>query len=167
MAGAPSEGREPIKSEDDIPFLSSLITEDCYRLKEQMKNGALDIMPLPIYRILKLSGYGKYSLRSQILSKEMSMGSRVFYLVKIDEPARQVTLNVGGLERDFGLTKREIEILVNIFNGFKNADIAEKLFISEITVKKHLQHIFEKTGVRSRTALVRKTLEYQATKPQA
>ncbi len=95
------------------------------------------------------------------------MGSRVFYMVKIDEMTRQVTLNIGALERDFGLTKREIEILVNIFNGLKNAEIAEKLFISEITVKKHLQHIFGKTGASSRTALVRQTVEYQCTKPQA
>jgi DNA-binding NarL/FixJ family response regulator len=88
-------------------------------------------------------------------------------MVKIDELTHQVTLNIGALERDFGLTKREIEILINIFNGLKNAEIAEKLFISEITVKKHLQHIFEKIGVSSRTALIRKTVEYQFTKPQA
>ena len=69
---------------------------------------------------------------------------------------------MGALERDFGLTKREIEISANIFNGLKNAEIAEKLFISEITVKKHLQHIFEKIGVSSRTALIRKALEYQS-----
>ena len=97
----------------------------------------------------------------------MSMGRQVFYMVKVDELTHQVTLNTGALERNFSLTKREIEILVNIFNGLKNAEIAETLFISEITVKKHLQHIFEKIGVGSRTALIRKTVEYQYTKPQA
>ena len=95
------------------------------------------------------------------------MGNRVFYMVKIDERTHEVTFNIGALERDFGFTKREIEILVNIFNGLKNAEIAEKLFISEITVKKHLQHIFEKIGVSSRTALIRRTVEYQRNKPQA
>lgn len=76
-----------------------------------------------------------------------------------------MSLDICGLENDFGLTKREIEILVNIFDGLKNAEIAEKLFISEITVKKHLQHIFEKIGVNSRTTLIRRILEYQCTKP--
>ena len=95
------------------------------------------------------------------------MANRVFYMVKIDELARRVTLNMGALERNFGLTKREIEILVNIFNGLRNAEIAEKLFISEITVKKHLQHIFEKIGVNSRTTLFRKIVEYQCVHPQA
>ena len=95
------------------------------------------------------------------------MANRVFYMVKIDELARRVTLNIGALERNFGLTKREIEILVNIFDGLRNAEIADKLFISEITVKKHLQHIFEKIGVNSRMTLFRKIVEYQCVNPQA
>ncbi len=166
LAGSPHGHGEPNNGKDGYPFIPYLITEDCYHLKEQMKNNSFDVIPLPISRILKLSEYRKYSLCSQILTKEMSMGNRVFYMVKIDELTRQVTLNMGGLERDFGLTKRENEILVNIFNGLKNAEIAEKLFISEITVKKHLQHIFEKVGVSSRTALILKTVEYQCSKPQ-
>jgi DNA-binding CsgD family transcriptional regulator len=167
LAGSHNGDREPSNGKDGYPFIPYLITEDCYHLKEQMKSNSFDLIPLPICRILKLSEYRKYSLCPQIFTKEMSMGNRVFYMVKIDELTHQVTLNMGALERDFGLTKREIEILVNIFNGLKNAEIAEKLFISEITVKKHLQHIFEKIGVNSRTALFRKTVEYQCTKPQA
>lgn len=147
--------------ENHYPFIPNLVTEDCYYLRKQMKNSPFEIIPLPIYRILKLSEHKKYSLCSQILTKKMSLENRFFYLVKIDELTYQVNLNVGGLENDFSLTKREIEILVNVFNGLKNVEIAEKLFISEITVKKHLQHIFEKIGVNSRTALIRKTLESQ------
>ena len=167
LAGSHNGHPEPSNGEGSYPFIPCLITEDCYHLREQMKNNSFDIIPLPICRILKLPEYRKYSLCSQILTKEMSTANRVFYMVKIDGLAHEVTLNIGALERDFGLTKREIEILVNIFNGLKNAEIAERLFISEITVKKHLQHIFEKIGVRSRTALIRKTVEYQRTKPQA
>jgi DNA-binding NarL/FixJ family response regulator len=70
------------------------------------------------------------------------------------------------LEKDFCLTRRESEILPKVFNGLKNVEIAEKLFISEITVKKHLQHIFEKVGVGSRATLIRKMIEYQCPKPQ-
>jgi DNA-binding CsgD family transcriptional regulator len=167
LAGDHNGHREPSNGEGSYPFIPYLITKDCYHLREQLKNNSFDIIPLPICRILKLSEYRKYSLYSQILTKQMSTANRVFYMVKIDELTHEVNLNIGALERDFGLTKREIEILVNIFNGLKNAEIAEKLFISEITVKKHLQHIFEKIGISSRTALIRKTVEYQCTKPQA
>jgi DNA-binding CsgD family transcriptional regulator len=167
LSGVPHGNGGPGNGEDGYPFIPSAVTEDCDHLKERMKSNSSGIIPLPLCRIIKLSGYRKYSLCSQILSKEMSMGSQVFYMVKIDELTHPVTLNIGALERDFGLTRREIEILLNIFNGLKNAEVAEKLFISEITVKKHLQHIFEKIGVSSRTALIRKTVEYQYTKPQA
>jgi DNA-binding NarL/FixJ family response regulator len=167
LAGSRNGHPEPDNGEGSYPFIPYLITKDCYHLREQIKKNSFDIIPLPICRILKLSEYRKYSLCSQILTKEMSTANRVFYMVKIDEPTHEMTLNIGALERDFGLTKREIEILVNIFNGLKNAEIAEKLFISEITVKKHLQHIFEKIGVGSRTALIRKTVEYQCVTPQA
>jgi len=152
--------------ENSYPFIPYLFVEDCYHLREQMKKSSFEVTPLPIKRIVKLSEHKKYSLCSQMLTKEMSPENRFFYLVKIDEVTRYVTPDIKALGIDFCLTKREIEILVNLFDGLKNAEIAEKLFISEITVKKHLQHIFEKIGVNSRAALIRKILEYECTKPQ-
>ncbi|MBN2245025.1 MAG: helix-turn-helix transcriptional regulator [Candidatus Aminicenantes bacterium] len=167
LAGSPHGDREPSNGEGSYPSIPYLITEDCYHLREQMKHNSFDNIPLPISRILKLSECRKCSLCSQIIIKEINTATRAFYIVKIDELTRQVTLNIGALEGDFGLTKREIEVLVNIFNGLKNAEIADELFISEITVKKHLQHIFEKIGVSSRTALIRKTVQYQCVNLQA
>lgn len=166
LAESDNGHQESINGKNSYPFIPYLVTEDCCHLREQMKNGSFEIIPLPIYKILKLSEYREYSLCSQMLTKEMSPENRFFYIIKIDELTHQVTLDTGALAIDFGLTKREVEILSNVFNGLKNAEIAERLFISEITVKKHLEHIFEKIGVNSRTALIRKTVEYQRTKPQ-
>jgi DNA-binding NarL/FixJ family response regulator len=166
LAESDNGHQESINGKNSYPFIPYLVTEDCCHLREQMKNGSFEIIPLPIYKILKLSEYREYSLCSQILTKEMSPENRFFYIIKIDELTHQVTLDTGALAIDFGLTKREVEILSNVFNGLKNAEIAERLFISEITVKKHLEHIFKKIGVNSRTALIRKTVEYQRTKPQ-
>ena len=50
-----------------------------------------------------------------------------------------------------GLTKREREILELVRAGLRNREIADRLFISEVTVKVHVRHILEKTGTRSRT----------------
>lgn len=163
----PDNGRRKSDNgENGYPFVPCLALEDCHHLREQMEKNPFEITPLPIKRILRLSECKKYSLCSQILPKGMSPENRFFYLVKIDAVTQDVTLDISALETDFCLTKREIEILVNLFDGLKNAEIAENLFISEITVKKHLQHIFEKIGVNSRTALIRKILEYKCTKPQ-
>jgi DNA-binding NarL/FixJ family response regulator len=101
-----------------------------------------------------------------VITKEMSPENQLFYMTQIDGLIPNVTLDRKTLENDFNLTKREIEILENLFNGLKNTEIAEKLFITEFTVKTHLQHIFEKIGVNSRTTLIRKIIEYQCPQPQ-
>src|SRR5579872_1501440 len=51
------------------------------------------------------------------------------------------------------LSHREREIVPLIAQGHRNRDIAEKLFISEQTVKNHLHHIFDKLGVSDRLEL--------------
>ena len=52
------------------------------------------------------------------------------------------------------LTEREREIITLIGEGLKNQQIAERLFISPVTVGHHLSSIFNKLGVRDRLALV-------------
>ncbi|WP_431026824.1 response regulator transcription factor [Lysinibacillus sp. LZ02] len=51
------------------------------------------------------------------------------------------------------VTEREEEILEYICRGYKNIDIAKQLFVSENTVKKHLQNLYRKFQVTSRTEL--------------
>jgi DNA-binding NarL/FixJ family response regulator len=56
-------------------------------------------------------------------------------------------------ERLHDLSRREREIYDLVCRGLANRDIARELFISEATVKVHLQHVYDKVGVRSRHAL--------------
>ena len=55
---------------------------------------------------------------------------------------------------DEALTEREIEVLGQIAGGNRNRDIADRLFISEETVKVHIKHIMEKLGASDRTQAV-------------
>jgi len=55
---------------------------------------------------------------------------------------------------DEALTVREIDVLRHIAGGNRNRDIAEKLFISEETVKVHIKHLMEKLGASDRTQAV-------------
>jgi DNA-binding NarL/FixJ family response regulator len=55
---------------------------------------------------------------------------------------------------DEPLTPREIEVLQEVAAGKRNRDIADRLFISEETVKVHVKHIMEKLGARDRTVAV-------------
>lgn len=56
--------------------------------------------------------------------------------------------------KEWGLTKREIDIVKLIAQGLAYKQIGKELFISEYTVKKHVQHIFIKAGVSNRSLLI-------------
>jgi DNA-binding NarL/FixJ family response regulator len=56
-------------------------------------------------------------------------------------------------KKDFGLTRRELEIVGAVVAALGNRDIAKALRISEKTVKHHLTNIFDKLGVSSRLEL--------------
>jgi DNA-binding NarL/FixJ family response regulator len=59
-----------------------------------------------------------------------------------------------GAEPPDGLTQREVEILGLMAQGLTNPEIAERLFLSNHTVKTHINRIFAKTGSRDRVAAV-------------
>jgi len=56
-------------------------------------------------------------------------------------------------------TERERQVLHHVFEGLANKEIAERLRVSESSVKATLQQLFSKTGVRTRSQLVRTALE--------
>jgi len=55
---------------------------------------------------------------------------------------------------DLGITRRELQILELIASGLSNREIAEKLFVSENTVKTHSSRLFDKLGAKRRTQAV-------------
>ena len=58
------------------------------------------------------------------------------------------------------ITRRELEILELIAQGLSNREIAEKLFVSENTVKTHSSRVFDKLGARRRTQAVQLGKEF-------
>jgi DNA-binding NarL/FixJ family response regulator len=58
----------------------------------------------------------------------------------------------GVAEPALPLTARECEILDLVAEGLTNSQVAERLVVSPLTVKKHLEHVYAKLGVSTRTA---------------
>lgn len=67
--------------------------------------------------------------------------------------------------RNFGLTKREMDILTTIVAGLSNKEIARRFSLSEDTVKHHLTNIFDKVGVASRLELALFAINNRLTEP--
>ncbi len=63
--------------------------------------------------------------------------------------------HTGSTDGDVDLTPRQLEVLQLVAQGLRNAEIAERLTISEQTVKTHVAHLLEKLGVTSRLQAAR------------
>ena len=86
-----------------------------------------------------------------------------------DHIAASMGLQVfGSLDPRSTLSVRQREVYDLICAGLSNREIAQRLFISEATVKVHVHHVFDKVGIRSRTALAMNAVHErvrQATSP--
>ncbi|MEN3333758.1 MAG: hypothetical protein V7641_3123 [Blastocatellia bacterium] len=85
--------------------------------------------------------------------KDLLEGIRQVHAGKKRIPA-EVAAHLADYFGDDALTEREIDVLQHIAGGNRNRDIAERLFISEETVKVHVKHIMEKLGASDRTQAV-------------
>ena len=90
--------------------------------------------------------------------RDVSAGKEYF------EPGylRSVLVGVTEVQREYRrkkLTERERQVLQYVFEGLANKEIAVRLEVSESSVKATLQQLFAKTGVRTRSQLVRTALE--------
>jgi DNA-binding NarL/FixJ family response regulator len=62
---------------------------------------------------------------------------------------------------ELGLSKREYEVLQEISLGLSNREIAEKLFVSESTVKTHVSNILVKLDAKRRTQAIQRAKEFE------
>jgi NarL family two-component system response regulator LiaR len=96
---------------------------------------------LGIWLSLRLS---KPKIKTVIIEKQVRIHSSESFVINEDELKRT------------GLSKRELEVLEFMAVGLSNREIADKLFVSENTVKTHASHLFEKLDVKRRTQAIEK-----------
>ena len=111
---------------------------------------ALFFVSLGIWLGLKLT-------KNKVVVKEVPIEVPVEIRVPMSKPfvLDQVKL------QQLGITARELEILELIAGGLSNREIAEKLFVSENTVKTHSSRVFEKLSAKRRTQAVQIGKELQ------
>jgi DNA-binding NarL/FixJ family response regulator len=101
-----------------------------------------------------------YRANPEILSTLMSSGRirdrTVFLVRRAGDDARLQTLGMSSaalVNPVVALSPREREVYDLLCEGLSNAEIGRQLFITPGTVKVHVHHVFDKLGIRSRTAL--------------
>lgn len=109
-----------------------------------------DVSSEKLVEAIQAAYSGQYFLLPSITAKVVSEFS------KISKPSRKLK---DEMVPD-PLSPREIEILRIVAQGASNKEIADRLFISEGTVKNHLSSILSKLGVRDRMQAILKAREY-------
>lgn len=137
-----------INQQPHIKILILTVSEDREDLFEAVKRGAKGYL---------LKNLNMEELFQSILSVHrgetpFSPGLSEQVLSEFSKMAQKSTNNIAYRKEE--LTKREREILQYIAYGYTNQDVANKLYISPYTVKKHIKNINEKLQVHNRTHAV-------------
>lgn len=114
-------------------------------------------LALGIYAGLKLrrTGRGKERAAGAAADASGSVGEQ-----SRRESGRDVAVALGtAIEPNDVLSAREGEVLAELARGLTNREIAERLFVSENTIKTHVNNIYAKLGVRRRTQAVSRAKE--------
>jgi DNA-binding NarL/FixJ family response regulator len=99
---------------------------------------------------------GSETLKKALTSikKGETWASRKLLSIAIPSGPDYIKNYLPGKTLSFSLSEREKDILKTMVLGLKNRDIADKLFISENTVKTHISNIFKKFGVNNRAQAI-------------
>jgi DNA-binding NarL/FixJ family response regulator len=94
-----------------------------------------------------------YSLRSLLIDGRRRGDRESHILVLIEKVIEKHMVDMEKAQREFSLSRREVEVVSLICKGFTNREISEKIFISEYTVKVHVRNIMKKMNTGSRNAI--------------
>ena len=136
-------------------FLAKIAGEECAFLKDNtnIENDFKVIKDLGASRVLEITN-NKIDENRISIAESMGLlysGFSVSGEKEYIKPLIRIAMSVKNNAKEDGLTEREREVLELIGNGMTNKEIAKKLFLSEKTVKNHLNNIFKKIEVSDRT----------------
>ena len=112
--------------------------------------------PAPMQREA-LTARGRYTLSASVVPPG-AFGPAETALVSVVAALAPAPLDPAAVGARHGLTAREAEVAVLVAGGLSNGAIAERLFVSPATVKRHVEGVLAKLGVGGRTAVAARIL---------
>jgi DNA-binding CsgD family transcriptional regulator len=141
-----------VSSGSDFPIPQAVIG-DCLDLLDQSK---VDEQPVlwPRARVTISSRGLKVRLESSLVWQSSRGGSKPSFIVTLKELVDDCEQG-NNLSTSCNLSKRELEIISYIVRGLSYSEIADKLYISKLTVHTHVKNVYRKLGTKSRLELYR------------
>jgi DNA-binding CsgD family transcriptional regulator len=141
-----------ISAESEFPIPEAILG-DCLELIDQLK---VDEAPVlwPKARVIILPTNLKVRLESSLIWKSGQASSKPSFIVTLKELADDHEQGIN-LQTRCNLSKREMEIIYYIVKGLTYGEIAERLYISKLTVHTHVKNIYRKLGAKNRIELYR------------
>jgi DNA-binding CsgD family transcriptional regulator len=126
---------------------------DCLELLDQLN---IDEAPVlwPKARVIISPGNLKVFLVTSLIWKSDQAGAKPSFIVTLKELVDDHEQSAN-LKNRCNLSKRELEIIYYIVKGLSQGEIADKLFISKLTVHTHVKNIYRKLGAKNRIELYR------------
>jgi DNA-binding CsgD family transcriptional regulator len=97
--------------------------------------------------------------RETVVVREVPVRVEVPVRIEVPVPSNGPFVPNAARQEELGITRRELEILQLIAAGLSNREIAERLYVSENTVKTHSGRVFDKLDARRRTQAVQRAKE--------
>jgi DNA-binding CsgD family transcriptional regulator len=151
--------RAALSAMDEAQAKGTLLPDGTKRIEIASEPGRIlrDDLEMPVARLPeRIADWHAGACGTLVIASD---GSTLLVETTRDGSARLLSERPSSEDR---LTAREREVMRCVEDGLSNAEIARKLWIQPTTVRKHLENIFAKLGVRSRTAALSKILVSRA-----
>ena len=152
---------------DEDAFLSSALYKEIYQ-PQNLFYGLQSILvhedqKLALVGLFRSREAGDFTERDVYLLKAVSPHLELKLYSMLEHPHAKEGSSPGSdnrlsaeLAKQYGLSKRELSVVLRLYEGMSNQEISACLFISKSTLDKHLSSIYRKTAVRNRVQLMSK-----------
>ncbi len=139
---------------EDSAVVPAEICQLCDRVRQAADSDEADEFSDSHCRLIWDRRNAPHSLRAFLIGTQGPGHPPTHVMVLVEKVVEQRALNLKKARIRFGLSCREIEVVMLVARGLSNKEIGCRLFVSEHTVKDHLKHIMRKLNASSRSEII-------------
>lgn len=139
----------------EVKVIALSMLDDLFSVQRMIDSGAIGY-------VLKNTGRAELSAAIKLAVNDTPFICSAVTVAMLQKMSgQQAAETITDQADDAGLSKREMEILTLIAQGYTNAEMADKLFVSKRTIETHRQNILYKTKTRNTAHLIKYAMEHR------